>query len=61
MHNMNYKRIAVIGSGISGLTTSYLLQSQYEVTLFEEQDYLGGHTNTVDIEVDNTIYPVNTG
>ena len=58
---MNYKRIAVIGSGISGLTTSYLLQSQYEVTLFEEQDYLGGHTNTVDIEVDNTIYPVNTG
>ena len=58
---MNYNRIAVIGSGISGLTTSYLLQSQYEVTLFEEQDYLGGHTNTVDIELNNTIYPVNTG
>lgn len=58
---MNYNRIAVIGSGISGLTTSYLLQSQYDVTLFEEQDYLGGHTNTVDIELDNKVYPVNTG
>ena len=58
---MNYNRIAVIGSGISGLTTSYLLQSQYDVTLFEAQDYLGGHTNTVDIELDNQVFPVNTG
>lgn len=58
---MSYKRIAVIGSGISGLTTSYLLQQQYEVTLFEKQDYLGGHTNTVDIADNNEVYPVNTG
>ena len=58
---MNYKKIAVIGSGISGLTTSYLLQSKYEVTLFEAQDYLGGHTNTVDIKHNGNTYPVNTG
>lgn len=58
---MNYKNIAVIGSGISGLTSAYLLQSRYRVTLFEEQDYLGGHTNTVDIEMEGKVFPVNTG
>ncbi|RLU01623.1 NAD(P)/FAD-dependent oxidoreductase [Ketobacter sp.] len=58
---MNYKHIAVIGSGISGLTTTYLLQRRYQVTLFEQDDYLGGHTNTVDIEHNGRVYPVNTG
>ncbi|MEN8669437.1 MAG: FAD-dependent oxidoreductase, partial [Ketobacter sp.] len=58
---MNYSNIAVIGSGISGLTTTYLLQQKYNVTLFEQQDYLGGHTNTVDIEAQGQVFPVNTG
>ncbi|MCP5016995.1 MAG: NAD(P)-binding protein [Ketobacter sp.] len=61
MYSMNYKKIAVIGSGISGLTSAYLLQNGYEVTLFEEQNYLGGHTNTVDIEAEGKVFPVNTG
>lgn len=58
---MKYKNIAVIGSGISGLTTTLLLQEKYNVTLFEQQDYLGGHTNTEDIKLDDQTFPVNTG
>ncbi|MDY6922123.1 MAG: FAD-dependent oxidoreductase [Pseudomonadota bacterium] len=58
---MNLNNIAIVGSGISGLTSAYLLQSRYNVTLFEEQDYLGGHTNTEMITMDGKVYPVNTG
>lgn len=58
---MKYNNIAVIGSGISGLTSAYLLKNRYNVTLFEEQNYLGGHTNTVDIEMEGRVFPINTG
>lgn len=58
---MPYKKIAVIGSGISGLLSALLLQNRYEVTLFEQNDYLGGHTHTIDIEKDGKVFPVNTG
>jgi predicted NAD/FAD-binding protein len=55
------KRIAVIGSGISGLVSVNLLSNSYDVTLFEANDYLGGHTNTIDVKIDNTTYPIDTG
>lgn len=58
---MEYKKIAVIGSGISGLLSALLLQQKYAVTLFEQNDYLGGHTHTIDIERDGKVFPVNTG
>jgi predicted NAD/FAD-binding protein len=56
------QKIAVVGSGISGLTVAWLLSRQrHAVTLFEAQDWLGGHTHTVDLELDGIVAPVDTG
>lgn len=54
-------RIAVIGSGIAGLASAWLLSRRHEVTLYEANDYLGGHTHTHDIEFDDRRYAVDTG
>ena len=43
-------RIAVIGSGISGLGAAWLLSKQHDVTVFEKQDRIGGHANTVNAQ-----------
>ncbi len=44
-----FMRIAIIGSGISGLYSAYLLNKNHDVELFEANDYIGGHTHTVDV------------
>jgi predicted NAD/FAD-binding protein len=55
-------RIAIIGAGIAGLGTAWLLQRQgHAVTLFEANDYLGGHTATVDVTLEGKTFPVDTG
>lgn len=54
-------KIAVIGSGISGLSAAWLLHPKHEVTLYEAADYLGGHTHTVDVELEGVSHPVDTG
>lgn len=55
-------RVAIIGSGIAGLGCAWLLKQQgCEVSLFEANDYLGGHTHTVDVELDGIVAPVDTG
>jgi predicted NAD/FAD-binding protein len=54
-------RIAIIGSGISGLTAAYGLHRNHHVTLFEANDYLGGHTHTVDVEVAGEYHAIDTG
>jgi len=43
------KRLAIIGSGISGLTCGYLLHKEYDLEIFEANGYIGGHTHTVDV------------
>lgn len=43
------KRIAVIGSGVSGLTCAHYLIDAHDVTVFEANDYIGGHVNTIDV------------
>jgi predicted NAD/FAD-binding protein len=55
------KKVAVIGSGISGLSISYFLSKNYEVDLYESADYIGGHTNTVDVDEDGKKIPIDTG
>jgi len=43
-------RIAIIGSGVSGLVAAYLLQDQHEITVFEARERIGGHVRTVDVQ-----------
>ena len=54
-------KIAIIGSGISGLTAAYYLHKHHEITLFEAEERLGGHTATVDVELDGRPYSIDTG
>ncbi len=54
-------RIAVVGAGISGLCVAYQLRHAHDVTVFEANDYVGGHTNTLEItEADRTL-AIDTG
>ena len=54
-------KIAIVGTGISGLTVAYLLAEEHDVTVFESNDYIGGHTNTVTVELDGREWSVDTG
>lgn len=55
------QRIAIIGTGISGLTSAWFLARQHEVHLFEANDYAGGHTHTQQVQSGGRTWPVNTG
>ena len=54
-------KIAIIGTGISGLTTAYLLNKKHDVTVFEKNEYIGGHTHTHDIILNDKNYAVDSG
>lgn len=54
-------KIAIVGSGVSGLTTAYVLGRNHDVTVFEADDRVGGHANTVDVDVEGTRCTVDTG
>ena len=54
-------RIAVVGSGISGLVSAHLLSRRHDVVLFEADARVGGHTHTVDVDEDGRKVPVDTG
>ena len=54
-------KIAVIGSGISGLSAAYFLSKKYKVDLYEKDDHFGGHSFTYDIKEENKIVPVDLG
>jgi predicted NAD/FAD-binding protein len=54
-------RIAIIGTGIAGMGCAHLLQEDYDITVFEKNGYVGGHTNTVMVPEGKKSIPVDTG
>ncbi|MDO6526071.1 FAD-dependent oxidoreductase [Motilimonas sp. 1_MG-2023] len=55
------KKVAIVGTGISGLVSAYLLNREHDIQVFEANDYIGGHTATVDVEVDGRSWAIDTG
>ena len=53
--------IAVIGSGIAGMSAAWLLSQKHKVTVYEREYRLGGHSNTVEVPVNDGAVPVDTG
>jgi predicted NAD/FAD-binding protein len=58
---MEKQNIAVIGAGIAGLSAAWLLSKRHRVTLYEADNHLGGHANTVDVETQGGTIAVDTG
>jgi predicted NAD/FAD-binding protein len=54
-------RVAIVGSGISGLVVAHLLQRDHSIAVFEANDYVGGHTHTVNVELEGEQWAVDTG
>lgn len=57
----NKQSIAIIGSGITGISAAWLLHKKYDVTLFEKNNYLGGHTHTHDVTENDKELAIDTG
>lgn len=58
---MTKERVAVIGGGIAGLGAAWLLRKRYDVTVFEREQHIGGHSNTVEVDEDGRRVPIDTG
>ena len=54
-------KVAVIGTGISGLGAAYLLHQHHDLVIYEKNDYLGGHSRTIDVPVKEGVLAVDTG
>ena len=54
-------KLAIIGSGISGLSSAYYLSKNHKVDLFEKDDHFGGHSHTIDIKIQDNVIPVDIG
>ena len=55
------QRIAIVGMGISGLVAAHRLHEAHDITVYEANDYIGGHTHTIEVERDGRVWPVDTG
>lgn len=55
------QRIAIVGAGVSGLVAAYLLNQKHDVTVFEAGSYIGGHTNTIQVQTPTGTLAVDTG
>jgi predicted NAD/FAD-binding protein len=55
------EKLAIIGTGIAGLGCAHLLQRRFALTLYEKNDYVGGHTNTLTVDAEHGALPIDTG
>ena len=55
------KRIAIIGTGIAGMGLGHFIHKEFDISYFDKNDYVGGHTNTVDVAERHKLHPVDTG
>lgn len=55
------REVAIIGTGIAGMGCAHLLQHKYDLTIFEKDNYVGGHTNTITVDEDGTPVHMDTG
>lgn len=55
------EKVAIIGTGIAGMGCGHFLHQKYDLTFYEEQDYVGGHTNTVTVEEEGKPVYIDTG
>jgi predicted NAD/FAD-binding protein len=54
-------KLAIIGTGIAGMGAAHLLKEHFDLTLFEKNEYVGGHTNTVNVKEGQKDIPIDTG
>ncbi len=54
-------KLAIVGTGIAGMTAAHLLHGEHDLTIYEAGEYIGGHTNTVEVEREGMTYAVDTG
>ena len=54
-------KLAIVGTGIAGMTAAHLLHDEHDLTIYEAGEYIGGHTNTVEVEREGMTYAVDTG
>jgi len=54
-------KIAIVGTGISGLTAAHLLHKYHDITVYEANDYIGGHTATKSVEIEGQTLKIDTG
>ena len=55
------KTLAIIGTGIAGLGCAHFLHERFDLTVYEQHDYAGGHTNTIVVEEEGRAVPIDTG
>lgn len=55
------KKVAIVGTGMAGMSAAYFLKDHFDLTIFEKNDYIGGHTNTVYIKEGQEEKPIDSG
>jgi len=55
------EKLAIIGTGIAGMGCAHLLQNKFDLTIFEQNNYVGGHTNTISVDEDGKPVYIDTG